>query len=55
MFYVIDRLQLGESRESGGIQLSVTLLTYLRPRTANDKPEMASAAADNNEDEESDQ
>lgn len=39
LFFLIDGLQLSESRNtSGAIQLNVRLETYLRPRTDKDKP-----------------
>ena len=54
-FFVIEGLQLGESRQSAGIQLSLTMVTYLRPRNANEKPEVASADSQGDLDEDSDQ
>jgi len=55
MFFVIEGLQLGESRQSAGIQLSLTMVTYLRPRNANEKPEVASADSQDDQEEDSDQ
>jgi hypothetical protein len=44
LFFVIDGLQLGETRGTdGNIQLSLTLETYLRPRAPNEKPQVASS------------
>jgi type IV pilus assembly protein PilO len=53
LFFLIDGLQLSESRgSSGAIQLTVTLETYLRPRTEQDKPGVVAAAREQEEDEE---
>jgi type IV pilus assembly protein PilO len=53
LFFVIDGLQLGETRGSdGSIQLSLTLETYLRPRAENEKPQVASSSSPGGEEDE---
>jgi type IV pilus assembly protein PilO len=53
MFFVIESLQIGESQKNASIQLRLTMVTYLRPHSPNEKPEVASVASQDDEEEDS--
>jgi type IV pilus assembly protein PilO len=53
LFFLIDALQLADTKtqDTNAVQLNIKMETYLRPRAANEKPSVSSAAA-SDEDEE---